>query len=225
MRALIVEDDVHINDILTRILKKEMFIVDNCACGLEGLSLAKKSNYDLMILDNMLPKKTGIEICRELRQLEIHTPIIILSVTTDVDLKVTYLNSGADDYITKPFSVSELVARVRAILRRPKAVQEAVLRVANVRLNEHTFEVFRGKKEISLTKKEFKLLHLLMKNPNQVITRGAILEHVWGIDEALCSNSIEVHIVNLRKKLNPDGRYHEVIQTISGIGYKLKVVG
>ena len=222
MRILVVEDDKNIARILKKGLEEACFVVDLKHDGKDGLFSAITNDYDLVILDNMLPKKTGQEICEELRKKK-DTPVIMLSVRTDVSNKVNSLNIGADDYLDKPFSFEELLARIKAVLRRPKKVRKKILRCSckGVVLDTEKNTVTFRNKEVYLRRKEFMLLELLMKNKGQVVSRSMILEHVWDSDVDPFSNTIESHISNLRKKFK-GGKGSGFIKTVSGRGYKVE---
>ncbi len=218
MRILVVEDQEEIAASLKQNLERECYAVDTESDGDRGFYRARTNDYDLILLDNMLPGKTGYEICSELREYRMSTPILILSVQTDIDMKVDLLNCGADDYLTKPFSYSELSARIKALLRRPKIVQGKNLTIGGLTLENNTFSFNFKERKTYLTPKEFMLLEYLMKNPNKVISRGMILEHVWDENADPFSNAIETHIMNLRRKIDPSDK-NSFIKTISGRGY------
>ena len=218
MRILVVEDDERIAAFLKESLQAEYFAVDIAKDGEKGAYQAAINEYDLIILDNMLPKKEGIEVCREIRARGQTTPILILSVKSDVSKKVDLLNAGADDYLTKPFALDELLARVRALLRRPAAIEEEVLHVDDLTLDTKRGLVTRGEQSIYLTRKEFMLLRYLMKNEGTVLSRGMILEHVWDMSVDIFSNTIESHILSLRKKTGSMGK-ERLIRTVPGRGY------
>ena len=220
MKVLLVEDDQQIRQFLKVGLESEYFTVDAVEDGEEGSSLARRNEYDVIILDNMLPNKSGQEICREVRLKEKKTPIIILSVISDTTKKVDMLNCGADDYLTKPFSFEELLARVRAVLRRPAQIQSEVLSAGSLKLDSSRHMVTNAGQDVYLTKKEFELLEYLMRNTDRVVSRGMILEHVWDMNADPFSNTIETHILNLRRKIDPETK-NKIIQTIPGRGYRL----
>lgn len=220
MRVLVVEDERDIADFLRKGLEAEYFSVDIASEGERGSYLARTNDYDLIILDNLLPKKCGPEICSEVRASGRSVPILMLSVQSDVPKKIELLNSGADDYMAKPFSMGEVVARARALIRRPRAVQNDPLRVGDLELDSKSCRAERGGKRIPLTRREFELLEYLMRNKGRVLTRGMIMEHVWDINADPFSNTIETHILNLRKKVEARGR-DKLIHTVSGRGYKI----
>ena len=172
-------------------------------------------------MDWMLPKKDGIEVCKAVRAQGIKTPILMLTARFDTTDKVNALDMGADDYLVKPFSLEELIARIRALLRRPQVALPTILKIQDIELDLSTRRVTVNSKEIKLTVKEFALLEYMMRNPNQVINRNQILDHLWGFDFDSFSNVVDVHMKNLRKKLN--NRKNKVLETVRGIGYKMRV--
>lgn len=219
MRILIIEDNKEIHGLLKIGLETEMFTVDVAEDGEKGSYIARTNDYDLIILDNKLPKKTGVEVCREIRLAGKSMPIILLSVESETEEKIKLLTAGADDYVTKPFSFQELLARIHAILRRPENTTGEDLKTGNLTLNSRTHEVKIGNKNIYLTRKEYCLLELLMKHSGEVVSRGMIMEHVWDMDGNPFSNTIETHVFNLRKKI--DDKRHKLIWNIPGRGYKI----
>jgi len=221
MRILVVEDEKRIADFIARGLKEEHYAVDVAYDGEEGLYLAEINTYDMMIFDIMLPKQDGIDICRHLRSKKINTPILMLTARAAVKDKVTGLNAGADDYLTKPFSFEELLARVKVLLRRPMENKTSVLKLADLQLNQLNHDVKRGSKSMVLTSKEFALLEYLMLHADQVISRSMISEHVWNEQFDSMTNVIDVHIRNLRNKID-DGFRKKLIHTLRGSGYMLK---
>jgi heavy metal response regulator len=221
MRILVVEDEEKIASFIQRGLKEQHYVVDVAYDGEEGLYLAEINPYDLIVLDIMLPKMDGIAIAKQLRSNKCDTPILMLTARNAVKDKVSGLNAGADDYLTKPFSFSEFLARVRALLRRQRKEKVDILKLADLELNTLNHKVKRGKREISLTSKEFGLLEYLMVNMNQVVTRTMISEHVWHENFDRMTNVIDVHIKYLRDKINK-GAKKKLIHTIRGTGYSLK---
>ncbi|HQI26410.1 MAG TPA: response regulator transcription factor [Candidatus Paceibacterota bacterium] len=222
MKILIVEDEERLAKLIKKALEKEGFAVDYVTDGEAAetrIEICHK-DYDLVILDLMLPKKDGLEVCRSIRAKKINIPILVLTAKFDVDDKVKTLDAGADDYLVKPFSLEELVSRIRALLRRPPQTIPTVLKTQDLTLNNATRKVTRGNKEIKLTVKEFAILEYLMRNPNQVISRSQILDHLWGSDFDSFSNVIDVHVKNLRKKIS-NGSRRRIIETIRGIGYRI----
>jgi DNA-binding response OmpR family regulator len=219
MRILIVEDEKKIRTFLKKSLEAECYAVDAAENGAAGLSLATLNPYDLVILDNVMPKKTGLEVCTELRARSFTSPILLLSVQSDTAIKVQALNAGADDYLTKPFSLAELLARVRALLRRPQILEQEILKYKDLLLDTKKHLVTLHDQDITLTRKEFMLLAYLMQNQGEVLSRGMIMEHVWDINGDPFSNTIETHIASLRRKIN-DSETNNYISTISGRGYR-----
>jgi len=223
MRVLVVEDEKEIRNYLKHCFESDCFVVDTAADGAAGIKLAAENDYDLICLDNVMPQKTGKEVCEELRKDGNETPIIMLSVKSEATTKVDLLNAGVDDYMTKPFSVDELRARVKALLRRPKKMERECFNVDNLRLDSASHSVKRGEKDIHLTKKEFSLLQYLLKNEGVVVSKSMIMEHVWDMSADPFSNTIESHTASVRKKIDIPGE-KKLIHTISGRGYKLEVL-
>ena len=220
MRVLIVEDEKRIASFIQRGLKEERYAVDLAPDGEQGLYLAGLDTYDLIILDIMLPGKDGIAVCRQLRQNKIDTPILMLTARDSVEDKVTGLDVGADDYLTKPFAFEEFLARVRALIRRKQIRKSPLLKVADLELNQLTHKAKRAGKEIALTAKEYALLEYLMLNANQVVTRTMISEHVWNEDFDSFTNVIDVYVRYLRNKIDK-GSEKPLIHTLRGAGYML----
>jgi DNA-binding response OmpR family regulator len=223
MRILIVEDDVQLNGALKIALESEGYAID---CFYDGIKaerhiLLNHSNYDLILLDYMLPNKSGVEICKAVRAADIYTPILMLTAITDTETKVNALDAGADDYQTKPFSMEELTARVRALLRRPKAALPTELRLGELIINPASKHVTSHGQEIKLTLKEFGILEYLVRNVGQVISRDQILDHVWDFSTNAFSNIVDVHITNLRKKLEK-ANAPCTLETIRGVGFIIK---
>ncbi len=219
MRLLLIEDDKEISEFLKMSLEAEAFIVDVAYDGDRGSYFARCEEYDAIILDYMLPKKDGFQVCQELRQSGVSVPIIMISIKKETPLKVGLLNLGADDYLIKPFQFEELLARLRAILRRPSVLKPSVLSISDLTLEPAAQRVMRGRKEIYLTRKEFILLQYLLENKGRVLSRGMILEHVWSRESDPFSNTIESHILNLRKKIENGKK--KLIHTVPGRGYKM----
>lgn len=220
MKILLVEDDEFISKVLKNGLETELFAVDVATDGEEGSSMARSNDYDLIILDVSLPKKNGQEVLADIRAKGKTVPVLILSIELETDLKVKLLDGGADDYLNKPFSFKELMARIRALLRRPNKIEAEVLSVDDLKLNTKTHVVARGGKEIHLTRKEFMLLELLMHYKGDVLSRGMINEHVWDNEADPFSKTIESHILSLRRKISINGK-NKLIETVSGRGYKI----
>ncbi len=218
---LLVEDDEALAQFLKQELTYEGYTVTVEYDGMAGLVAARESHPDLLILDWMLPRLTGVEICRRLRSSHDQVPIILLTAKDEVSDRVTGLDSGADDYVVKPFSLEEFLARVRAHVRRVSEPDPDVLQFEDLRLDRRTREVYRGNYSIELTAKEFDLLEYLIRHPRQVLTRDQILEKVWGYDFMGDSNIIEVYIRYLRLKLEAHGE-QRIIQTVRSVGYVLR---
>jgi len=221
MRLLVIEDEERLAKALKKGLEKDGFAVDHFGDGENAVKhvLVHHNSYDGIVLDLMLPGVDGTEICRILRERGIKTPILILTAREQTVDKVMLLNLGADDYMTKPFSLAELSARLRAIMRRPDIALPAELQAGPLRLSPGFHKVFLDESEISLTTKEFSLLEFFMRHPDQVLDREHILEHVWDFNFNSFSNVVDVHVKNLRKKLGQeDGRIF--IETVSGVGYR-----
>ncbi|HEU0004161.1 MAG TPA: response regulator transcription factor [Ktedonobacteraceae bacterium] len=221
MRILVVEDDPRLGSHLKKGLEKHHYAVDVVADGEDALLMGSTVPYDLIVLDILLPRLNGFEVCRQLRNNRRTMPILLLTALGEVDHRVTGLDTGADDYLTKPFAFRELEARIRALLRRESASRTVELRFMDVILDTGTHEVRRGERIIPLNSKEYALLEYLMRNPHQVLSQSMIAEHVWDCDAEHLSNVIDVYIRYLRCKLcefnEPD-----VIHTIRGSGYQLK---
>lgn len=220
MRVLVVEDEKEILNYLKKNLKKNGFIVDVANNGEDGSFMGRTTDYDIVLLDNMMPKKNGQQVCEEIRKDGKTMPIVMISVKSEVTTKVDLLNSGADDYVTKPFSFDELLARMKALLRRPQKIENEILQVDDLILDTIRHSVFRGGTAVYLTKKEFMLLKYLMKNAGIVLSRSMIFEHVWDMSVDAFSNTIEAHIRSLRNKINISGK-RKLIHTIPGSGYKI----
>ncbi|MBI5613692.1 response regulator transcription factor [Candidatus Gottesmanbacteria bacterium] len=218
MRILVVEDEHTIASSIKKGLEQEAYAVDVAFTGIEGKDLALTEEYDCIILDLMLPGLDGLEIIRELREKQIHTPVLILTAKGQIDDRVSGLDSGADDYLLKPFAFEELLARIRALLRRPKKPLDAVLRISNIELDTRTFEVKVQGKAVALSHKEFSLLEFLLRHHDVIVTKEQIMNHVWNYESTILPNTVEVVIKNLRKKIDVPGKEH--ILTVRGFGYK-----
>ena len=221
MRILLVEDEERIASFVARGLKEAHYIVDIARDGEKGLFLAEVNEYDLIILDIMLPGVDGISVCRQLRSKKMEMPVLILSAKDRALDKVRGLNCGADDYLAKPFAFKELLARVQALLRRHRPIQGGVLKIEDLELNQLTHKVTRAGKEIELTSKEYVLLEYFMLNPGIVITRTDISEHVWHEDFDSLTNVIDVFVSYLRNKIDK-GFAKPLLHTVRGSGYCLK---
>ncbi len=218
MRILVIEDEHKIANSLKQGLTQEKYAVDVAYDGEEGLDLALGEEYDAIILDRMLPKIDGIETLKKIREKQNHTPVLFLTAKGEIEDKITGLDSGADDYLIKPFAFTELLARIRALTRRPKNSNGSVLKIRDIELNPVSFEVRKKGKIIDLSNKEFSLLEYLMRHPNQTIKKEQIIAHVWNYESNVLPNSVEVYIKHLRDKLNES----EIIKTIRGFGYKIE---
>ncbi|HEU0002470.1 MAG TPA: response regulator transcription factor [Ktedonobacteraceae bacterium] len=221
MRILVAEDDPYLGPSLKKGLEESHYAVDLVADGEEALSVSLAVPYNLIILDILLPLMDGFEVCKRLRDQKRMTPILFLSALSGLDHRVSGLDIGGDDYLTKPFAFRELEARVRALLRREGPSKSSVLSFEHITLDTLSHEVRRGEREIILTGKEYILLELLMRHPGQVLSRGMITEHMWNVDADHLSNVIDVYIRYLRRKLCEGGE-PDVIHTIRGFGYQLK---
>lgn len=220
MRALVIDDEIGVRNTLTENLKTECFAVDSAKDGTEGSYLARTNEYDIIILDNMLPEKTGVTVCQEIRRTGRTVPILVLSVLSDAWRKVELLDAGADDYMIKPFSFEELMARVRALLRRPLKMDGDVLSLDTLVVNTKQQSVKRDGVGVYLTRKEFMLVEYLMRHQGSVLSRGMIMEHVWDMTSDPFSNTIESHILSLRRKIDSPP-HKKLIYTVSGRGYKM----
>lgn len=224
MRILVVEDEKKIADAIKKGLEQESYAVDVAYDGDEGLSMATIGQYDVMIFDRMLPGLLeGVDIIKELRRQQIHTPVLLLTAKDGVGDRVGGLNAGADDYLVKPFAFEELVARVRALMRRPQESLGTVLKIDDLSLDTSTFEVKRAGKKIELTTKEYALLEYMMRNQNQTLTKNNIIQHVWNFDADVLPNTVEVYVGYLRNKIDKPFRAPALIHTSRGFGYKLAV--
>lgn len=221
MRVLIAEDDNHLGPSLKKGLEDSHYAVDLVGDGEEALSVALAVPYNLIILDIMLPRLDGFTVCKELRNQKRMMPILFLSALSGLEHRVTGLDIGGDDYLTKPFAFRELEARVRALLRREGPTKSSTLSFADITMDTRSHEVKRGNRELTLTSKEYALLELLLRHPGQVLSRGMIAEHMWNIDADNLSNVIDVYIRYLRRKLCECGE-PDIIHTIRGFGYQLK---
>ncbi len=221
MRILVIEDEKKIASFIKRGLKEQGYAVDLAFTGDDGLFKAEVNTYDLIVLDVMLPGKDGLFICRELRKKNIKVPVLMLTARDEVEDKISGLDSGADDYLTKPFAFGEFLARVRALLRRKDNAKTTRLKLADLELDQLTHEVTRGGRRIELTNTEYSLLEYLMLNVNQVVTRTMISEHVWDENFDSFSNVINVYINYLRNKID-SGFDKKLVHSIRGRGYILK---
>ena len=221
MRILVVEDEKKVASFIKRGLEEEGFSVDLAYDGEEGLYMGETNPYDLILMDVMLPKMDGLAVVKELRKKEITSPVLCLTAKDKVEDIVAGLDSGSDDYLTKPFAFAELLARVRALSRRGAKDRGAEIQFADLRLDPVAHKVWRGDKEIDLTAKEYGLLEYFMRNPNQILTRTMIAEHVWDYTFDSFTNIIDVYVNYLRKKVDRDYD-KKLIHTVRGVGYVLK---
>jgi len=221
MRVLVVEDEKKVSSFIKKGLEEEGYAVDVASDGETGLQMALDRVHDLIILDIQLPKRDGLNLLHELRKEKVTTPVLLLTVRATIEDKVLGLDAGADDYLAKPFAFQELVARIRALLRRRPEGKPAALQVADLTLDPARRLVFRDNRRIDLTAKEFALLDYFMRNPGRVLTRTMIAEHVWDYDFDSMTNVIDVYVNYLRKKIDSD-QEQKLIHTIRGVGYMLK---
>ena len=222
MRILIIEDDHKIAQALKKGLEQESFAVDLAFTGADGLGFALTVKYDLMIFDRMLPGVSdGLAISEKVRESNIHTPILVLTAKDKVSDRVEGLNRGADDYLIKPFAFEELLARMRALLRRPAKTLDETLRVSDLTLDSAKFSVTRSDKKINLSKKEFALLEYMMRNPNRILSKDNIINHVWDFDADILPNTVEVYIGYLRQKIDKPFKGPNLIHTVRGFGYRI----
>jgi len=221
MRILVVEDERRITAFIKRGLEEERYAVDVAYDGEEALDWAAVVDYDLIVLDVLLPKKDGIEVCRELRAQGNKVPILMLTARDAIEDRVQGLDSGADDYLVKPFAFQELLARIRALLRRSGEIKTTRLQVGDLALDTLTHRASRGGRVIELTAREYALLEFLMRHPGQVLSRTQISEHVWNYDFFTTSNVVDVYIRYLRRKIDK-GFEVKLLQTVRGVGYKIE---
>jgi two-component system OmpR family response regulator len=221
MKVLVVEDDPTVGRFVKRGLEEQRYTVDLVTDGEEGERLAGSQPYDLLILDLRLPKRSGVDVLRRLRAKGFESPVLVLTAQDAVDAKVETLRAGADDYVTKPFAFEELLARVEAISRRPRAIASPVLKVADLEVNIDSHEVTRNGKAIDLTPKEFLVLEYLMRHSGKVMSRTLITEYAWGYHFDSGTNIVDVVINHLRKKVDGSGK-KKLIATVRGVGYVIK---
>lgn len=219
MRLLLVEDEHRLSNVIKKGLEEDGFAVDAAYDGEEGLFLAESEDYDLIILDVMLPKTDGIEVCRKLRHKSIKTPILMLTAKSQVEDKVAGLDSGADDYLTKPFAFLELRSRIQALLRRSRQEPSPILKLADLELDPIKHNITRAGKPIELTPKEFAVLEFLMRHKDEVVTRTMITEHVWDYNFEGMSNVVDVFMAAIRRKIDKREAV-KLIHTVHGVGYK-----
>jgi DNA-binding response OmpR family regulator len=220
MRILLIEDNRRLSDSLKATLIEDGYAVDTAYDGVEGEDMALLTPYDIIILDIMLPKRDGIEVCSSLRDQKRLTPILMLTARDALDDRVLGLDSGADDYLVKPFEIKELRARLRALLRRESGNKSGDLVIVDLKLDPSTHYVWRADKPLDLTAKEYSLLEYMMRNPNRLITREMVIAHLWDYDQSIASNVVDVYIRRLRRKVD-DPFDVKLIETIRGAGYRL----
>jgi two-component system OmpR family response regulator len=223
MRILIVEDEVKLAESLAEGLSKKGYAADIVNDGAKAFNRISmyRNDYDLVILDLMLPSMSGHDICRQMRDQNITVPILVLSARSEIDDKVELLSAGADDYLEKPFSFDELLARIQAILRRPTESVPSVLKVLDIELNPREHTASRDGVPLSLTLKEFGLLEYFLRHPNELVNREDLITHLWDFNYESFSNVVDVHVKNLRQKLDR-GSYPSVLETVRGIGYRFR---
>ena len=221
MRVLLIEDNRRLSDSLRATLVEDGYAVDVAYDGIEGEELALFTPYDVILLDVMLPKRDGIEVCRSLRDQKVLTPILMLTARDALDDRVAGLDSGADDYLVKPFEIKELRARLRALLRRRSGDKAGDLVIHDLRLDPAGHYAWRADAPLDLTAKEFSLLEYLMRNPNRLVTREMVVSHLWDYDRTIASNVVDVYIRRLRRKVD-DPYDVKLIETIRGAGYRLR---
>lgn len=222
MRILVVEDEHRIANTIKKGLEQERYAVDVCYDGEKGFDMASTEDYDLIILDLMIPGIPGIDLCTALRKNNNHTPILMLTAKSQTKDKIEGLDAGADDYLTKPFSFEELLARIRALTRRPKQTTHAILSVGDLTLDPKAYTASRAGKPLHLTSKEFTLLEYLLRNTGKILTKTLITSHVWNYEADILPNTVEVYIRNLRNKVDrPFAGTKPLIHTVRGFGYKV----
>ncbi|MFB8788376.1 MAG: response regulator transcription factor [Potamolinea sp.] len=222
MRILFVEDDLRLAETLAEALTDQRYVVDIVTDGEAAWNQAKILDYDLMVLDVMLPELDGVRLCQRLRSHGYSMPVLFLSACDTIADKITGLDAGADDYLVKPVDLQELFARIRALLRRGNSCSPPILEWGSIRLDPSTYEVYCGDKLLHLTPKEYGLLELLMRNGRRVLSRSVIMEHVWSLEAPPEEYTIKVHIRTLRQKLRTAGSPDDLIETVHGLGYRLK---
>jgi len=223
MRILVVEDEHRIAQTIKKGLEQERYAVDIAYDGAAGYDLASTEDYDMIILDRMLPEMTGMEVCTKLRKKDNHTPILMLTAKSQTTDKIDGLDAGADDYLTKPFSFEELLARIRALSRRPKQSLNTKISIKDLTLDRQSFQIFRENIKIQLSGKEFSILEYLMRNKGKVISKQQLIDHVWDFEADVLPNTVEVTMKNIRRKIEkPFSNKKLVIKTVRGFGYKIE---
>lgn len=221
MRLLVIEDERKIARVITESLKREKYAVDAAYDGEEGFNLADSQPYDLLIVDRMLPGLEGAEIVKKLRENGKNMPILFLTALSTTEDKTLGLDVGADDYLTKPFAIDELLARVRALLRRPPIQQPDILKIDDLKIDKQQQTVTRAGKNIDLTNKEYALLEYLIQHPNQILSKETLIDHVWDFDADILPNNVEAYIKNLRQKIDKPFK-KQLIKTVRGFGYRIE---
>ena len=224
MRILLVEDDLRLAETLAEALSDHLYTVDIAANGLLAWDYVKSLEYDLVLLDVMLPELDGITLCQQLRSQGYLMPILMITARDTVSDKITGLDAGADDYIVKPVDLGELFARIRALLRRGGTTSQPILEWGAIKLDPSTYEVSYANKNLSLTRKEYSILELLLRNGRRVLSRSMIIDHIWKLESPPEEDTVKVHIRSLRQKLRASGASDNLIETLHGIGYRLAVV-
>ena len=224
MRILLVEDDLRLAETLAEALSDQLYTVDIAANGLLAWDYVKNLDYDLVLLDVMLPELDGITLCQQLRSQGYRMPILMITARDTVSDKITGLDAGADDYIVKPVDLGELLARIRALLRRGGTTSQPILEWGAIKLDPSTYEVSYANKNLSLTRKEYSILELLIRNGRRVLSRSVIIDHIWKLESPPDEDTVKVHIRSLRQKLRASGASDNLIETLHGIGYRLAVV-
>jgi DNA-binding response OmpR family regulator len=224
MRILLIEDDIRLAETLAEALTDQRYVVDIATDGETGWQQTQLLSYDLLLLDVMLPELDGISLCHRLRSHGHSIPILMLTACDTINDEITGLDVGADDYVVKPVDLQKLFARIRALLRRGSGISSPVLEWENLRLNPSTYEVSYGKVPIHLTPKEYALLELLLRNGRRVLSRSAIIEHVWSLESPPDEHTVKVHIRGMRQKLKAAGAPEDLIETVHSIGYRLNQV-
>jgi DNA-binding response OmpR family regulator len=217
MKILVVEDEVKIANAIKKGLEMDGHVVETSQTGNEALDFATEESFEMILLDLMIPELSGEEVCKNLREKGVNTPIIMLTAKDNEQSIVKGLDLGADDYITKPFSLNELKARIKAVSRRPRKDLDLVIKLKNAEINTSKQEVFKNKRQVMLSKKEYLVLEYLAKNKGRTITKDQLIEHVWGYESDAIANNVEVYINHLRKKLDKN-----IIKTVRGYGYKIE---
>jgi DNA-binding response OmpR family regulator len=221
MHVLVVEDEPRVADLVKRALERDMHLVELARDGGDGLAMASGGSFDAVVLDILLPGLNGVEVCRRMRAARVHTPVLMLTARDAVEQRVEGLDAGADDYLTKPFAIAELQARVRALGRRRAESEGDVLHTADLRLDRSRNHVFLGESMLELTTKEFMLLEFLLRNKGRVLSRQQILDNVWGHGSTTSANVVDIYIHYLRRRIDK-GRERPLIRTVRGVGYSIE---